>query len=356
MSTPAPARKHDPATRFFASDNYAGVHPEVLSAIATANGGHQPSYGRDVYTQNLQELARHHFGPHAEIHPVFSGTGANVVALQAMTDRWGAVLCATTAHIHADECGAPERIGGLKLITIPAPDGKLTPELLATEAWGWDDMHRATPQVVSISQATELGTVYTTTEIRAIADFAHERGMKLHLDGAQLTNAAASLGVTLRELTYDVGVDILSFGGTKCGGLFGDAVVVLTPNGPRSLRHIIKQTTQLVSKARFIAVQLEALLGGDLWLRNSRHANAMAQRLAAGVQNVPGVEIVYPVEANGVFARLPDAAAVRLQEKYHFYFRDEQPGVVRWMCSYDTVPEDVDTFIRTIAEECARAS
>ncbi|MGE7391090.1 threonine aldolase family protein [Streptomyces sp. NPDC004126] len=352
----AARQRHNPLDRFFASDNYAGVHPEVLAAIEMANGGHQIAYGRDDYTRCLQDLIRQHFGERAEAYPVYSGTGANVVSLQAVTDRWGAVICADTAHINADECGAPERVGGIKLVSMPTPDGKLTPELIDREAWGWHDMHRATPQAVSITQATELGTIYTADEIRAIADYVHARGMVLHVDGAQLANAAASLGVSLRELTADAGVDVLSFGGSKSGGLFGEAVVVINPDIARSMRHIVKQTTQLVSKMRFVSVQMEALLADGLWLRNARHANSMAQRLARGVESIEGVDIVYPVQANGVFARLPREAAERLQERYHFYFRDEQPGVVRWMCSFDTTPEDVDGFVSAIEHEVGKGS
>lgn len=275
-------RRHDPQVRGFASDNYAGVHPEVLAAIALANGGHQIAYGEDDYTGHLQQIMHSHFGPTAEAFPVFNGTGANVVSLQAMTDRWGAVICAESAHINVDEGGAPERVGGLKLLTVPTPDGKLTPELIDRQAYGWDDEHRAMPQVVSITQNTELGTVYTPDEIRAICEHAHERGMKVHLDGARIANAAASLNVPMRAFTSEAGVDVLSFGGTKNGALFGEAVVVLNPDAVRAMKHLRKLSMQLASKMRFVSVQLEALLAGDLWLRNAQHSNAMARRLAEG--------------------------------------------------------------------------
>ncbi|SCG02401.1 L-threonine aldolase [Streptomyces sp. Ncost-T6T-2b] len=281
-------RHHDPQVRGFASDNYAGAHPEVLAAIALANGGHQVAYGEDDYTGHLQRVMHSHFGPTAEAFPVFNGTGANVVALQALTDRWGAVICAESAHINVDEGGAPERMGGLKLLTVPTPDGKLTPELIDRQAYGWDDEHRAMPQVVSITQNTELGTVYTPDEIRAICDHAHERGMKVHLDGARIANAAASLDVPMRTFTNTVGVDVLSFGGTKNGALFGEAVVVLNPDAVRAMKHLRKLSMQLASKMRFVSVQLEALLAKDLWLRNARHANAMAQRLAEDVRAIDG--------------------------------------------------------------------
>ncbi|UNO38930.1 low specificity L-threonine aldolase [Streptomyces sp. MST-110588] len=347
-------RRHDTELRGFASDNYAGVHPEVLEALALANGGHQVAYGEDQYTEHLQRVIRSHFGPSAEAFPVFNGTGANVVALQAVTDRWGAVIAAETAHIHVDEGGAPERVGGLKLLTVPTEDGKLTPELIDRQAYGWEDEHRAMPQVVSITQNTELGTVYTPDEVRAICEHAHERGMLVHLDGARIANAAASLDVPMRAFTYAVGVDILSLGATKNGAMFGEAVVVLNPDAVRAMKHLRKLSMQLASKMRFVSVQFEALLARDLWLRNARHANTMAQRLAAGVREVDGVEILYPVQANAVFARLPHDVSERLQKRYRFYFWDEAAGVVRWMCSFDTAEEDVDGFLTALREEMGR--
>ncbi|WP_243745028.1 threonine aldolase family protein [Streptomyces hainanensis] len=354
LTTTDATRHHDPAVRGFASDNYSGAHPEILAALALANGGHQPSYGADAYTEHLQDVFRAHLGPRAEVYPVFNGTGANVVALQALTDRWGAVITGDTAHIHTDECGAPERVGGLKLLTVPTPDGKLTPELIARQAFGFEDEHRATPQVVSLTQTTELGTRYTPDEIRAICEFAHERGMTVHLDGARIANAAAALDLPLRAFTTDVGVDVLSFGGTKNGMLFGEAVVLLTPGVARRMRHVRKLSMQLSAKMRFVSVQFEALLAGDLWLRGARHANAMARRLADGVRAVDGVRILHPVESNGVFARLPHDVSERLQKRYRFYFWDEAAGDVRWMCSFDTTEEDVDGFVAALREELAR--
>ncbi|WFB06435.1 low specificity L-threonine aldolase [Streptomyces sp. LX-29] len=347
-------RRHDPALRGFASDNYAGAHPEILEALALANEGHQIAYGEDVYTEHLQYVMRRHFGPHAEAFPVFNGTGANVVALQALTDRWGAVVCASTAHINVDEGGAPERMGGLKLLTIPTEDGKLTPELIDREAWGWDDEHRAMPQVVSIAQTTELGTCYTPDEIRAICEHAHELGMKVHLDGARIANAAATLNVPMRTFTNVAGVDVLSYGGTKNGMVFGEAVVVVNPDAVRAMKHLRKLSMQLASKMRFVSVQLEALLAGDLWLRNARHANAMAKRLEAGVRDVDGVEVVHAVQSNAVFATLPHDVAERLQKRYRFYFWDEAAGLVRWMCAFDTTEADVDAFVTALKEEMGR--
>ncbi|MFF7209028.1 threonine aldolase family protein [Streptomyces sp. NPDC008238] len=359
MSAASPTdavRHHDPEVRGFASDNYAGIHPEVLAAIALANGGHQVAYGGDEYTAHLQDVFRGHFGPRAEAFPVFNGTGANVVALQALTERWGAVVCAASAHIHVDEGGAPERMGGLKLLTVPTADGKLTPELIDREAWGFDDEHRAQPQVVSITQSTELGTCYTPEEIRAICDHAHERGLAVHLDGSRIANAAATLGVPLRAFTTDAGVDVLSFGGTKNGLLLGECVVVLNPERVRAMKHLRKLSMQLASKMRFVSVQFEALLSGDLWLHSAGHANAMARRLESAVRAVEGVTVVRPVQANAVFAVLPREVSERLQKRYRFYFWDESTGEVRWMCSFDTTEEDVDSFAAALAEEMAAHS
>jgi threonine aldolase len=355
LVTPEPTtdavRRHDPGVRGFASDNYAGMHPEVLAALALANGGHQVSYGADEYTGHLQELFRRHFGPVAEVFPVFNGTGANVTALQAVTERWGAVICAESAHINVDECGAPERVGGLKLLPVPTPDGKLTPELIDRQAYGFDDEHRAHPEVVSITQTTELGTCYTPGEIRAICDHAHQLGMAVHLDGARLANAAASLDVPLAEFTTDAGVDILSFGGTKNGLLLGECVVVLNPERARGLLHLRKLSMQLASKMRFVSVQFEALLAGDLWLRSARHANAMARRLEQAVRDIDGVRVTQQVRSNAVFAVLPREVSERLQKRYRFYFWDESTGEVRWMCAFDTTEADVDGFAAAVAEE-----
>jgi threonine aldolase len=343
--------RHDPESRGFASDNYAGVHPEILDAIGRANGGHQVSYGEDVYTEALQEVFRSHFGPQAEAFPVFNGTGANVIGLQAMTERWESVICAESAHINVDECGAPEKVAGIKLLTVPTPDGKLTPELIDRQAWGFGDQHRAQPRIVAITQSTELGTCYTPSQIKAICDHAHQLGMKVHLDGARLSNAAATLDLPLRAFTTDLGVDALSFGGTKNGLLLGECVVVLNPDAVRGVQFLRKAAMQLASKMRFISAQFEALLGDDLWLRNAAHANAMAQRLAAAVGDVPGIKIPRPVEANAVFAVLPAEVTERLQKRFRFYTWDEHTGEVRWMTSFDTTEKDIDTFAAAIAEE-----
>lgn len=340
---------HDTAKRGFASDNYAGLHPEVLAALAAANGGHEIAYGEDAYTARLQEVVAGHVGTAATTWPVFNGTGANVVALQALLPRWGAVVCAETAHINTDENGAPERMGGIKLLTVPTPDGKLTPELVDRQAWGFGDEHRAQPLVVSITQTTELGTCYTPEEVRAITEHAHSLGMRVHLDGARIANAAATLGTDLSAFTGDAGVDVLSLGGTKNGALAAEAVVVVNPelaaDPALGLIHVRKLSMQLASKMRFVSAQLLALYDGDLWQRSASHANAMATRLATAVEPLDGVVIQRPVEANAVFAVLDRDVANALREKFRFYDWDPATGEVRWMCSWDTTEADVDAFV-----------
>ena len=344
---------HDPEARGFASDNYAGIHPEILEAIARANGGHQVAYGADVYTEHLQGVFQQHFGGDATAYPVFNGTGANVISLQAMTERWDAVICAESAHINVDECGAPERVGGLKLLTVPTPLGKLTPALVDLQASGWGDEHRAQPKVVSITQSTELGTCYSVDEIAAIVEHAHGYDMLVHLDGARIANAAAALDVPLRAFTTDLGVDVVSFGGTKNGLMLGECVVILNPDAVRGMAFLRKLSMQLASKMRFVSVQFDALLSGDLWLRNATHANAMAGRLDAAVRDVDGVEVRRPVEANAVFAILPPAVTERLQQRYAFYLWNEITGEVRWMTSFDTTEADVDGFAAALKDEMA---
>jgi threonine aldolase len=347
---------HDTDYRGFASDNYAGVHPEVLTALAAANGGHQVAYGADAYTGRLQQLVTAEFGEAAEAFPVFNGTGANVVALTAVLPRWGAVVASATAHINTDEGGAPERVSGLKLLTVPTPDGKLTPELIATEAWGWNDEHRAQPLAVSITQTTELGTLYTPDEVRAIADFAHGHGMAVHMDGARIWNAAAALGVPFREFTSAAGVDILSFGGTKNGVLGAEAIVVIDPSRVEGMLYLRKLSMQLASKMRFISAQLLALFDDDLGLRSAAHANAMAARLRGTLEAgaIRGLSFSQQTQANAIFAVLPNDAADRIRERVRFYDWDRAAGQVRWMCSWDTTESDVDGFVTAIREELER--
>ena len=338
----------------FASDNHAGAHPAVIEAIAAANDGHAPAYGADRWTARAEALLRDRLGDDARVFPVFNGTGANVLALRAACAPWGAAICAATAHLNADEGGAPERVGGVKLLTAPTADGKLRPADVERLCDRLGDEHQAQAQVVSIANATELGTVHTPAEVRALADAAHARGMALHVDGARICQAAASLGLPLRALTTDAGVDLLSFGATKAGALGAEAVVVLG-GGARvrnadGLPFLRKQSLQLASKSRFLAAQLVALLEDGLWERLAAHANAMAARLADGVRGAPGLEITQAVQANAVFATLPRAAIERLQRDWRFYVWDAARSEVRWMCAWDTEAADVDRFAAAVRE------
>jgi len=337
----------------FASDNWAGVHPEVLDAVAAANGGHAPSYGADRVSLHALGLFRQHFGPDAEVYFCFNGTGTNVVGLQSLLRPFEAVVCAEGAHIDIDECGAPERFLGSKLLTVPTPDGKLTPALAASVVNGIGDEHHVQARVVSITQSTEVGTVYTVDEITALADWAHGHAMLLHLDGARIANAAVSLGVDFGALGASAGVDVVSFGGTKNGCMGAEAVITFRPESSTSLRFIRKQSMQLSSKMRFVAAQFVALLTDDLWWRNASRANAMAARLGAAASAVPGVTLAYPVQANGVFAVLPRAVTEAMQDIWPFYTWDDASGMVRWMTSFDTVEADVDGFVARLTQEMA---
>jgi threonine aldolase len=327
----------------FASDNHAGVHPDVLAAVVAANDGHAPAYGGDDWTLRAVQRFREQFGAFAQAFPVFNGTAANVLCLEALTQPWQAVICAQTAHLHVDECGAPER-AGRKLLVVDTPDGRLTPEMVAPMLRRIGDEHVVQPRVISITQSTELGTVYAPDAIAALADWAHAHDMLLHVDGSRLANAAAALGVSLAALTTDVGVDALSFGGTKNGAMGAEAVVLLRDELAANFLYRRKQAMQLGSKMRYLSAQLEALLTDDLWRRNAEHANAMARRLADAVRDLDGVRITQPVEANVVFAVLDPAVTEQLQQDWPFYVWDEHTGEVRWMAAWDTTPEDVDAF------------
>src|SRR5215216_7155686 len=331
----------------FASDNHAGVHPEVIEAIAAANDGHAAAYGGDPWTSRAAQRFREHFGPSARAFPVFNGTAANVLCIETLTQPWQAVVCARTAHLHVDECGAPER-AGRKLLTVDTPDGRLTPQLVEPLLVRIGDEHVVQPRVISITQSAELGTVYPPEAVAALADWAHAHGMLLHVDGARLCNAAAALGVPLRALTTDAGVDALSFGATKNGAMGVEAVVLLRDDIGDGLRFRRKQAMQLGSKMRYMSAQLDALLEGDLWHRCAEHANAMARRLADAVRGLSGVRITQPVEANAVFAILDPAVTERLQQDWPFYVWDDSTGEVRWMTAWDTVPEDVDAFAAAV--------
>ena len=336
---------HDAARHTFASDNQSGVHPQVLAAISAANGGHVDAYGGDPYTQAWADCAREIFGETAVALPVLNGTGANVLALQALTPRWGAVLCAASAHIFTDEASAPERTGGFKLIPAAHSDGKITPEAVHAAAAALGSQHHAQPTTLSLSNVTETGTAYTAQETRALADAAHGHGMLVHLDSSRLAHAAAHLGTSLRALSVDAGVNVLSLGGTKNGALLAESVIAFTPEAASALPLLRKGSLQLVSKLRFVSAQLLALFGEDLWLRNASHANAMATRLAAGLASAPGVELAYPVESNAVFLRCDPATADRLRAEFGFHGAGTQASPVRLMCSFDTTVARVDALI-----------
>jgi threonine aldolase len=334
------------AARGFASDNSATIHPDVLAAIARVNVGHTFGYGHDDYTQSVEARVARVFGADARAFFVFNGTGANVVSLRAACRRFEGVICTETAHLNVDECGAPETIAGLKLLTVPGIDGKLTPEVAEHRIARIGDEHAVQPHVISISQCTELGTLYTPDELRALAELAHSHDLLLHVDGARLSNAAAALGVSLSEAA--AGADVVSFGGTKNGLLGAEAVVLVNPALAHDFVYLRKQSMQLASKMRFLAAQFEALLSDDLWLRCARHANTMAARLADAVSDARGIQISRPVQTNAVFAVLPPVVTASLQREYPFYVWDESAGEVRWMCSWDTTEDDVDGFATAV--------
>ena len=346
--------------RGFASDNYAGVHPAVLKAIAEENEGHEIAYGEDSVTARFDELVKNLFGHNAVGFPVFNGTGANVVALQATTKRWEAVICAESAHINMDEGGAPEKMAGLKLWNVPTPDGKLTPELAESQIFDIGSVHRAQPGVISITQTTEMGTLYQPAEIKALADLAHKHGLLLHLDGARLSNAAVALGLSFKEFTTDLGVDLVSLGGTKIGALAAEAVIVTNASTPagkalaESMPFLRKTSMQLASKMRFFSAQLIALFENNaaVALENAKNANAMANRLYEGVLAIaarhPEVVVRNKAEANAVFPELPEAVANKVMADYRFYVWNQATGQVRWMCSWDTTQEDVDGILKAL--------
>ena len=336
--------------RGFASDNNAGVHPEVLHAIVAANTGHAVGYGDDPWTHSLTRHVRDHFGAGAEVFPVFNGTAANVLCLKTLAQSHQAVICSAMSHIQVDECGAPEAWTGCKLLPLSTTDGKLTPRAVEAACHGVGDQHHVQPRVISIAQSTEMGTVYRPKEVEALARFAHARGMVVHMDGARISNAAASLGLTLRQATRDLGVDALSFGGTKNGLLGADAVVLFRKELVPDFKFLRKQGMQLASKMRFLSAQLGALLSNDLWRRNALHANRLAKLLESRVRRIRGVRVVQKVESNGVFVEIPRRAIAPLQRKYFFYVWDDEASVVRWMCSWDTTEEDVLQFAATLKQ------
>jgi threonine aldolase len=335
----------------FASDNNAGVHPEILKAIEKVNEGHVVAYGDDPYTRQALNHLKDVFGPGTEAYFVFIGTAANVLGVGAFTRPYHSIMCAETAHMHTDECGAPEKWTGCKLLTVPTTDGKITVEGISRHIHDIGFEHHSQPRVISITQATEMGTVYTPEEIRKITDYAHRNHMYVHMDGARISNAAASLGIGLKELTAGTGIDVLSFGGTKNGLMYGEAIVFFNSQFTEHFKYQRKQGMQLASKMRFIAVQFDRYLKDNLWLENARHANRMAHLLAEKVRLIPGVRITQKVEANAVFATIPDEIIAPLQEEYFFYVWNEPASEVRWMCSYDTTEDDIDKFTACIREK-----
>ncbi|MET3289723.1 UNVERIFIED_CONTAM: threonine aldolase [Brevibacillus sp. OAP136] len=337
----------------FASDNYAGIHPEIVQAIIDANVGHASSYGNDSYSEKAVATFKKHFGEDIDVFFVFNGTAANVLSFKAITKSYQSIICAETAHLHVDECGAPELLTGCKTLTLPTLDGKLTPEIIKKQLYGFGDQHHSQPKVISITQSTELGTVYSAAEITAIADLAHQHGMLLHMDGSRISNAAASLGLSFKEFTADAGVDVLSFGGTKNGLMMGEAIVFFNRGLAEDFKYIRKQTMQLGSKMRYIAAQFEALLSNDLWFRNANNANEMAKLLASKIERIPQITITQKVEANAVFAIIPREYIPLLQQVSFFYVWSEEKSEVRWMTSFDTTREDIDRFVEQIEKICS---
>ncbi|HKE58235.1 MAG TPA: low specificity L-threonine aldolase [Pyrinomonadaceae bacterium] len=334
-----------PPRRSFASDNNAGVHPEIIEAIRQVNQGHVIAYGDDHYTERAVQQFQKHFGKDIAVFFVFGGTGANVLGLQAVLRSYQAVICAETAHINVDECGAPEKFTGCKLLSVATPDGKLRDDLIKPFLHGVGFEHHVQPGVISISQATEMGTVYNFAEVKALANFAHQHGMLLHMDGARIANAAVSLNTSLRKITGDLGVDVLSFGGTKNGMMYGEAVVFFDRKRAGDFKYIRKQGMHLPSKMRFISAQFEALLARDLWQRSAAHSNRMAQLLAQEIKKMPQLQLTQPVDANGVFFVLPQKYIPVIQKKYFFYVWNEEISEVRLMTSFDTTESDIEDFV-----------
>ncbi len=331
--------------RGFASDNNAGVHPDVLKKLSEVNIGHAIAYGGDRFTDEAVQKFKEIFGKQASTYFVFLGTAANVLSLKAITNSYHAIICAETAHINVDECGAPEKFTGCKLITIPTPNGKLAPADIKKQLHGFGFEHHAQPKVISITQSTELGTVYIPREIKGLADLAHEYNMYLHVDGARLANAAASLGISFKEMITDTGVDVLSFGGTKNGLMYGEAIVFLKEGLDINFKYYRKQGMQLASKMRFVSGQFLAYFENDLWKQNATHANKMAQLLASEISTIKEIKITQEVSANGVFAIVPKEIIATLQEQFFFYVWNEETNEVRWMTSWDTQEADIIKFV-----------
>ena len=336
--------QHPDFPRGFASDNFAGIHPRILEHITTVNHGHAMAYGEDLVTARAKRAFDALFGRPVSTHFVFNGTAANVLSLMAFAKSYGAVLCSDLAHLWNDESTAPERTLGMRLIPLKSTDGKINPEALAGVLGRGHGVHGAHPVALTITQPTEVGTVYSLEELRTLIDLAHADGLGVHVDGARIGCAVDALGVSIRQMLVETGVDVLSFGGTKQGMLCGEGVVFLKPGLGQDFPYWQKHCMQLSSKMRFISAQFEALLENDLWIENGRKANAMARELHGAVKTLPFVEVAFPVQANSVFARIPPSWIESLQRETFFWPWDERAGLVRWMCAFDTCPEDIKRF------------
>lgn len=334
----------------FASDNYSGVHPDIMEALNRANSGHAGSYGSDEYTVKATQKFKEYFGDNIDVFFVYNGTGANILGLSSLTNSYNSIICSDLAHIHVDESTASEKFTGCRQVTIPTKDGKIYPHDIEDKIQRVDDQHHPQPKVVSISQSTEYGTVYTLEEIASISTVAKSHGLYFHMDGSRISNAAVSLNTDFKSLTADLGVDVLSFGGTKNGMMFGEAIVFFNKELARDFKFIRKQGMQLHSKMRFISAQFEALLSNDLWKKNASHSNAMAKQLGAQLEKIPGIHVTRSVDANGVFATIPSTIIPALQEEQFFYVWTEKISEIRLMCSFDTTEEDIKRFIRKTRE------
>jgi threonine aldolase len=337
--------------RGFASDNNAGVHPEILKEMVESNDGHAIGYGSDIYTRKALELFKDQLGDQTETFFVFTGTAANVLGLSSVTRSWNSIITASSAHLEQDECGAPEKFLGAKVLTVDTPDGKINTRLIEKHLHGFDFEHHSQPKVISITQSTEMGTVYTAGEIREIADFAHSMNMFLHMDGARISNAAVSLGLPFRAFTTDTGVDVLSFGGTKNGMMFGEAICFLKPGLSEDFKYLRKQGMQLASKMRFISAQYIAWFRNDLWKECAAHSNSKARLLADKLQEFNNLKITQKVESNGIFIIIPDAVAKRVMDHYFFYPWNEKISEYRLMTSWDTTDEDIEGFVKLLEKE-----
>jgi threonine aldolase len=337
--------------RGFASDNNAGVHPEILKELALVNAGHEIGYGADRYTMQARELFKEVLGRDTEVFFVFTGTAANVLGITAVTRSWNSIIAASTAHLETDECGAPEKFTGCKVLTVETPDGKITVDLVKKHMHGFDFEHHAQPKVISITQSTEMGTVYTAQEIITIADYAHSMGLLLHMDGARLANAAVHLGLPFKKFTADAGVDVLSFGGTKNGLMAGEAVCFLKPGLSEDFKYIRKQGMQLASKMRFVSAQFIAYLKNDLWKKSASHSNVMAKLLAEKIKDLENIRITQEVQSNGIFVIIPHEVAEKVRQQYFFYPWNDENSEYRLMTSWDTTEEDVEDFVKILEKE-----